>query len=480
MHATVPIALFGWIVVAVGLFLTLRPHRAVIASVIGGYLFLPKAPWIIASGIPPWTCDAAIAWCTFACALAFAPKEILRYRPNWLDAFVALGCVGWGVSSILAGYGIKQAVLDWWFYANWAVIPYFLGRCYLNTPDRLRDLAVGILIALLIYTPLILFEARFYPQLNRLLYGFQVDHGKHIARLDGYRPIVFMVRGLALGIWIAVSTVIVWSLYLSGRPKTWMNIPLSLIAIGSLAVGLLTRSTGAIGLMCAGILSLVAIRMTGWRFVALAMPVAITLYILTGLVGSSLPVRDIGVALLEPIVPAKQLGSLTFRLDHEALLADRARQQPLFGFGGWGDYRDIDSAFVREETGFKRIVTDGFWIITFGQRGLAGVVTSFGWMLVPAAVAVVRLGRIRTAYPFNMLVMGLALGSFMFSADLLLNGFVQPIQGVLAGALASCAVALRPRQGLRSNSSADHRRPVRGGEPPAMRSAGPVPSKVLV
>ncbi len=442
MQATVPIALFGWLIVVIGLFTTLKPHRAVIAAVLGGYLFLPKARWTIASGIPDWSSDCSISMYTLACALAFAPVRITAFRPSRLDAIIGLGFASWGLSSIVAGFGIKQAVPDWWFYLNWAVIPYFLARCYITTPDELRDLAMGLLIALAIYAPLVLFETRFYPWLNKWVYGWQPDRGGDIARMGGIRPIVFMQRGLALAIWIGAAAVVVCGLWLSGRPRSVRGLPMIAAAAAAVILGLITRSGGAIGLMLGGLAVLLAIRATGMRRLAIAAPLGVALYLATGMFGNYLPIREAATRVAEVVYPARAF-SLEVRFNHEAVLASRAREELLLGHGGWGTYRDIDAAVVAEATGRRQTVTDGFWIIVFGQRGLIGVATVFGWMLVPATLAIWLVGRRGVPASLAYMVIGLSLWSSLYAADLLLNGFVSPVQGLIAGSLATLVASAR-------------------------------------
>lgn len=60
-------------------------------------------------------------------------------------------------------------------------------------------------------------------------------------------------------------------------------------------------------------------------------------------------------------IDADRAESLSFRFYHENLLIDKATEKFWFGWGGWGRNRLEDS------------VTDGFWIIIFGQYGVIGL-----------------------------------------------------------------------------------------------------------
>jgi len=65
--------------------------------------------------------------------------------------------------------------------------------------------------------------------------------------------------------------------------------------------------------------------------------------------------------------------SLIFRFDNEQRLLNHGRERFFFGWGGWGRNR-----VYSEETGRDISVTDGGWIITFGQFGLFGFIAVYG------------------------------------------------------------------------------------------------------
>lgn len=208
------------------------------------------------------------------------------------------------------------------------------------------------------------------------------------------------------------------------------------VAGASVLLGMITRSGGAIGLMLGGLGVMLAVRMTGMRRLAVAIPLGVALYLGTGMFGTYIPIREYATKVAEIVYPSRAF-SLEVRFNHEGVLASKAREALLFGHGGWGEYRDIDAAILEEATGRSRAVTDGFWIVVFGQRGLIGVVTVFGWMLVPAAMAIWIVSRRGVPGSIAYPVIGLALWSSLYAADLLLNGFVSTVQGFVAGSLAS-------------------------------------------
>ena len=56
----------------------------------------------------------------------------------------------------------------------------------------------------LIYVPLCLFEVRMSPQLHNMVYGFAQHSFGQTVRGGGWRPMVFMQHGLAVGLFMSV------------------------------------------------------------------------------------------------------------------------------------------------------------------------------------------------------------------------------------------------------------------------------------
>ena len=448
MAATVYAALFGWSIVTIGLFALLPPHRAVIACIVGGYMFLPAVGITLVDGVPPWTANASLSWFTLGCAFAFAPRPILTYRFHWFDALVAAGLTVWGISPLVNSLGIQQSVLDWWWYLNWAGIPYFLGRCYLNGPMAIRDLAVGIAAGVLLYSPLVLFEARFYPNLNSWLYEFRPKSARNVHRWGGFRPSVFLPTGLALALWMCLGAVVAWALWLSGASRRILAVPTA-VAVALLSLtAVAAKGAGALILAAAGVGALLAVHKLRALWVLHLVPLFVLAYLLTGVVVSNIPIRDVmlrGVEYLPGILGTdERIGSLRFRFDHEEVLAQRTRERPVWGLGGCGRSR-IEAELAKELLGRREVVTDGFWIVAFGDRGLVGLVTTYGWMLMPGALAMLQLRRMQAPRGIVIIVSGLYLWATLYAADLLLNGFVSPVQGLVAGGLAAFVMQGRRR-----------------------------------
>ncbi len=453
MSYTIYVVLFGWIAVTLGLFSLFTTARAIIACYVGGMLFLPRVAIPLADGLPPWTADASLAWFTCFCAIVFSPQRLGSYRFHWIDGIVVIGTLSWGISPLVNGLGLQQALLDWWWYVNWACIPYFLGRIFLTQATSLLDITLGIVIGALIYAPFVLIEARLSPQLNNWVYGFNPASVANAHRWGGFRPSVFMPTGLALALWMSLGAMLAWGAWMSGTPRRVLGLPTGLAAAALSVVAVISKGAGALILFFIGSLTLAATRYCRitWPFHAIVL--AIILYIVSGVSGSLISIRpiflDLVASLPHVLGSDERIGSLEFRFRHEAVLSMRAREKILLGWGGWGQNR-IDAETALELLGRNQVVTDGFWIIVFGQRGLIGLVATYAWMLVPGLLAVRMMSGGSSNRRFAIIVAGLYAWTALFAADLLLNGFVSPVQGLVAGALVAFT---RVASSVRSRSS---------------------------
>ncbi len=440
MTPSVIIAFCLWPLLTLWLFSQLGSAKGLVASMVGGFLLLPFVGFQIADGLPNVNRDGVIALSAVAATLLFDPAALSRYRFHWMDLVVIGGLVVWGTTNLVNGVGIAQALLDWWWFAMFAAIPYFLGRCILDRPSKLVVLAVGIVAGSLMMIPFVLYEVRMSPTLHSTIYGF-AGNTVDMNRYGGWRPKVFQPVGLGLAIWLAASAVLALGLYFSKSVTAVWRTPIALVAVAAVGLSLLGRGGGAISLMAGGLGLLAIAHWTGAARLVFAVPIAVALYIATGLFDSAVPIRPTMLSIGEMFWGQNAGGSLRVRINNEVFLVASAMQKPLFGWGGWGDYRaDIELA---REMGVNRILTDGFWVITLGKRGVLGVASVYGMFLLPGVLAVIAAIRLRCNRRVLALVSGLALFCWLYAFDLLLNAFATPVLALAGGALASFAVAAR-------------------------------------
>lgn len=434
------LAAFGlWPLATLWLVHALGPMRGLVASFIGGFLLLPFVSIPVADGLPPITRDGVIATSAATALLVLAPRTLTRYQFHWMDLFVLGALVVWGVTNLANGLGIQQALLDWWWFTMFAAVPYFLGRCVLDRPHGLVVLAVGIAAGTLLMIPFVLFELRMSPRLHATIYGVW-GNTVDMYRLGGWRPKVFQPVGLGLAIWLSTSAVVAYGVWYSKAVTNVWRIPTTVVMASCVVMGVLGRGGGAISLMALGLCSLGLALLWRRPRLVLLVPAAVAIYIVTGFVDAAVPIRPLMLSAGELVWGSARSDSLLTRLENEQFLIAAAMQNPLLGFGGWGDFRqDVELA---RQLGVRKVLTDGFWTIALGQRGLLGLLCVYGMYLLPGAIAVISATRARVSQRSTALVAAVALFCWLYAADLLFNAFPTPVIGLAAGALISFALRL--------------------------------------
>jgi hypothetical protein len=211
------------------------------------------------------------------------------------------------------------------------------------------------------------------------------------------------------------------------------GIPIVAAAVLLTVVAILCKSTGAIALMiiAMGVLALS-------RLVRSRIPVLVVLL----LAPAYMTVRATGAWSGDSLVQAAgaigegQSGSVQMRLTNEDLLAARAMQRPILGWGLWSG-KDASA----EDAGFNSMnaVTDGWWAIVFGTSGFVGLISFTITMLLPVFWLCWRVPpkvmfdrEHAPAFAMAMLVV-------MFVLDCLSNAMMNPIFIVAVGGLSGLA-----------------------------------------
>ncbi|MGR3273244.1 hypothetical protein DU478_03945 [Thalassococcus profundi] len=439
------LALAIWPIATVMLFRRLPVERALILSILVGYLFLPEPPAAFDLPlIPPLHKHNIPALAAFACCLwmfglrgsilpqsmigrvllvtyVFSPMVTVFTNPE----VVFFGRIG------LPGLGLKDAIaLPLQQFLG--VLPFLLGRRFLADGGSQRDLLKAFVIWGLVYSLLMLIEVRLSPQLNMWIYGYYQHLFAQAIRDDGFRPVVFLYHGLWVAFFCMTTAVSAVALWRQDAEKRKIGY---LIAGGYLAVVLvLAKSLGALiffVVLLPCVLLLGRIMQIKVAIVIGALAVAYPI-----LKGADIIPQD---KLLEQVASIDQTraDSLQFRFDNENILLERAYLKPVFGWGSWGRNQILDPV-----TGEMLTVSDGRWVIVIGIYGWVGFLAEFGLLLLPLillwreAIAD-RDGRV-SAYiaPLSLL---LAINMF----DLLPNASITPLTWLLAGALTGHAEALK-------------------------------------
>jgi hypothetical protein len=423
----VAIMLIGWFPIVCVLFALLPARRAVIAGFIFAWLFLPITEYQIRY-FPEYNKMSATSMGVFFATLVFDPNRLLRFRPKLVDVPMAVLCAVPFLSSISNGLGAYDGLSESFGHVVMWGLPYFIGRIYLNDLRGLRELAVGIFIGGLVYVPFCLYEHRMSPQLHKMFYGYFQHSFVQQYRWGGWRPMVFMEHGLMVGMWMAVATLIGIWLWYSGGLKRLYSVPTIVFLPFLILATILTKSSGAVFLLALGLAVLGLSRMlrSYWPLYPLAaLPV---IYIL--LRGSGLWQGHELIDLTDSLAGPARAQSIAMRVYNENMLAERALERPLLGWGGWGRNR------VRDAQGRDISITDGQWVITLGINGIVGLTALLGTILLPALLLRAKIPKPLLFHPAMAPAFVMAVVLLLWMIDNLPNAMRNPIFLLMAGGLA--------------------------------------------
>jgi len=422
----VPLALAAFVPFVVGCFVHFHPRRAVLVSLLAGWLFLPTFD----NGYLVPVLHAKVMFVpavVFLASLGFDRSRWRRFRPRLVDLPIAVVCFSGFLSSLandLGPYDGGSAVFE--MSMIWGV-PYLLGRVYFSEPGALHDLAVAVVTAALVYVPFCLWEVRMSPQLHASVYGFQ-PHESFLqsVRFGGYRPSVFMNHGLAVGLFMTTGTLIALWIWRTGARKDLWGVPIGWLCAALVMTALLCKSTGALALLVLGFAVLEGarrLRSSIPLLIVLLLPPAYCVARTAGWSGRPL------VSLVSKLVNEERAESVEFRIVNEDLLIAKALHRPELGWARWGRSR------VYDESGKDISIIDGLWILTLGTSGLVGLISLGVALALPALLLMAvfpgrHWGDSRLAPATALAVVG-TLGMI----DDVFNSLLTPIFPAIAGSL---------------------------------------------
>ena len=380
--------IIAWIPFVFYLFRRFPPQKAVVISFIVAWLFLPQHIKFSLPLIPDYDRLTATCYAVLLAAYICDFRRLKSFKFGWLDMPMLMWCLSSFASSITNGLGVYDGLAASLSKMIAYGAPYFLGRVYLNNLKGMHQLAIGIFWGGVVYLPLCLLEVAISPQIHRLVYGY---HGildfTQAVRYGGFRPNVFMKHGLSVGMWMMAATLIgiwLWQGNVLRKINLFgISLPMILILPGMLITFVLIKATGAYFYLFYGLIVLFAAK---WLKTSLPLLVAIIMlfsYILmgaTGVIGQEQSEKIVAIAA--DITSPARSQSLEFRLNNEEILAEKARQKMIFGWGGWNRNRVFDYNHRHELIDIT--TTDSLWIIAFGVNGLVGLLAIFSSSLLPA------------------------------------------------------------------------------------------------
>ena len=479
--------LFGWPIVVMILFRRLPLPAALIWSILAGYLFLPERLSLNLPLMPDLDKHAVPA--LSAALFAFLAAKTASHRrtradltesladdvvaplreerkPHLVFTLLLIVAIGSPILTALAntdpvsfatmrlpGLGIKDA-LGTALSILITLLPFMLARRYLARTEDHVMLLKALVIACLIYSVLILIEARISPQLHRLVYGIHSHSFAQHIRGGHYRAMVFLGHGLKVGIFVAMAALAAATMWRVSRklsegpakparqandgvfrratdrsqkkPQAFATpspFGYAIRLVWLCFVLVISRNLGSTGIL---LLLLPTILFLGIRTQVLIAAVIAAVILVYPLARGNGLIPTARIVALAETIDKGRAQSLEFRLRNEDMLIARANERPLLGWGGWGRNR-----IFSETTGEDLSVTDGTWIITAGVRGWIGYLSYFGLLAMP----ILLLMR-RSRSGLDQAAAGLALLLAANMIDLIPNSGLTPLTWMIAGAVA--------------------------------------------
>ncbi len=444
-----------WPLVAVALFSRYKIDRALILTLMLGYLFLPEPPAafdfplmpplnkhnipaLAAFAIVLWRYGydgplLPVSWAGRLLILTFVFSPVLTVLNNTEPVF--FGQVG------LPALGLKDAIalIVQQFLL---IVPFLLARQFLASGGAQREMLLALVAGGLVYSLLMLIEVRLSPQLNNWIYGYYQHIFGQSVRFGGYRPVVFLYHGLWVAFFCMTAVVAAYALWRLNAGANRLKMLAAAVYLTVILV--LAKSLGAMVFM-ALLVPLVVFLSPGQQIRA-AIVIGMLAVGYPLLKGADLVPQD---ALLNAAasIDVERAGSLSFRFDNENTLLERAYEKPVFGWGSWGRNHILDPV-----SGNILTVTDGRWIIVIGVYGWVGFLAEFGLLLLPLLL-LWREAVYYRADGVSPLIAPLSLILAINIFDMLPNATLTSLTWLIAGALMGYAEQLRAER-LRQKSFA--------------------------
>ena len=377
-------AILAWPLVAIALYRTRPVAEATLWTILGAFLLLPAGVSLKIAMIPALDKNSVPGVCALIGVLS-GPR-LRRASPGWgmaeifMLALVFCPLITSALNNdaivvgdtVLPGVGYYDgisALLSQFF----VFLPFFVGRRVFREAEDIEMLIRALTIAGLFYAWLMLFEIRMSPHLANWIYGYFPSTFSSEGRYGGFRPVVFMINGLAAAFFLMTTFLSALALWRVGRrfPPLSPGIPAAFLGV----VLILCKSAGAL-----------VYAIVGGSFIRWLKPQAqIGLAVLLVFVGVLYPILRITDVFPDRLLvetaaefDEERAQSLGVRFYQERQLLDRASERFVFGWGRYGRNR------VHENSGKDSSITDGAWIIILGEFGIVGFLAQFGLLALPA------------------------------------------------------------------------------------------------
>ena len=420
------------------------PAQALIFCLLGGYMFLPP---LVAFDLPmiPGLDKNNMASFSALAASMFLLKDRISFLPEGvLGKLLMIAFLLCPLPTMLTNtdpvpiFGTALPAIRlydaivFFLEQSIALIPFILGRHYLSDAAGMDKICKSLVVAGLIYSVPILYEARMSPQLNVMFYGFFQHDFVQSIRYGGFRPFVFMPHGL----WVAFFAFMCFAAaavrYRVADPSQRGKALIALIYLCVILIFCRSMGPWIYALILGGGILIMPRRLQ--MMVAVSM-VAVALFYPMLRSAQIIPIESL--ISNSHSLDQERGQSLAFRIMNEELLLKHALERPWFGWGGFGRNLLYDAY-----SGQMNVISDGGWIISLGMYGWFGYLAEFGLLALPifSLWAVGRRVGMRQLTPAACTVT-LILAANIF--DLLPNDTQIPFTWLLVGATLGYAERLK-------------------------------------
>ena len=446
-NAVAYLVLLAWPAICVAFFARLSVERALIWSILGGYMLLPPITALdlpLVPALDKFTIPSLSALMILLFVLGKRPNLIPQQRSTRL---LMLGLLLGTIPTVLTNgeaitFNYRTDVEPIQFVTAALpglrlidivsvlseqlimLIPFLLARHYLASEVGLKALTIGLMAAGLIYSVPAVIEVRLSPQLNLWIYGFFQHDFQQMMREGGFRPIVFMPHALWLALFFVMAICAAAALLRGADHHTRLRYGAALLLLLVMIYLCKSLASQVYTLLLVPLILFAPLR---WQIRVAGLMAAFAV-VYPMLRGFGLIPLDWILSQAEAYNPARAQ-SLGYRFNNEEQLLTRAAEKPFFGWGEWG--RNL----IRDpQTGQIWTIPDGRWILIFGSFGWVGYISQMG--LIACPIVIVWLGmRHAQDGAVSPLIGPLCLMLAITMMDLLLNDTMVPMTWLIAGAI---------------------------------------------
>ena len=179
-----------------------------------------------------------------------------------------------------------------------------------------------------------------------------------------------------------------------------------------------------------------------WQFrtsIAFVLLICAMVFYLQQSVSANSNITEQIVTTLSNVFPEERIQSLEYRFSNEEILAEKAKEKMIFGWGGWGRNRvfdyDTKGYYVDVST------TDSLWILAFGRNGIIGLISVFGSIFIPAISFALLCCPAETWSHYKVASAAvIAIIIVLYAFDCLLNNQFNPVFILATGGIAGLVV----------------------------------------